>query len=128
MANSPSYIDMDVNCDIIRKRSTFSSKISSRESFVILNILFTLYHKRIEINNNLPDKNIQDPVNSSQLSCNNSVEVDKLVRKVANNYFSGDLQCVQNKILALKNTPKLQGKDVSVNNPNIYLLQDTINI
>ena len=48
-------MDMDINCNIIRRRSTFSSKINLRESLVISNISTTLYYKRIEINNNLLD-------------------------------------------------------------------------
>ena len=119
---------MDINCNIIRKRSTFSSKMNSREPSVISNISTTLYYKRMDTNNNLLDKDIQDLINSSQLFYNNSVEKGNSVRKTAGNHLSRDLQHVQNKVLALKNTSKLQDKSISVNNPNIYPLQDSINI
>ena len=58
MANLPSKIDMNINCDIIRKRSTFSSKMNSRDSSVISNMSTTPYHERMKINNNLLDDDI----------------------------------------------------------------------
>jgi len=86
-------MDMNINCNIIR-RLTFSSKINLRKPSVISNTLTTLYHKRIDINNNLLDKDIQNLIDSSQLSYNNSVEKGNSVRKAADNHLSGDLQCV----------------------------------
>ena len=56
IAQLPSNIDMDVDINIIRERSTFSSQISSRESSTHLAILSIPYHERIEIQNNLPNK------------------------------------------------------------------------
>lgn len=50
MANLPSYMDMDIDSDIIRGRSTSSSKTNSREASVILNASTTPYHERMEIN------------------------------------------------------------------------------
>ncbi len=49
---------MDIDCDIIKRRSTFSSKTNLREHLVILNMSTTLYYKRMEINNNLPNEDI----------------------------------------------------------------------
>jgi len=99
MTNSPSYMDIDVDYNIIRRRSTFSNKINLREPSVILNMSTTSYCERMEINNNLLDEDIQDPINSFQKSYNDSVKEDNLVKKATNNYSSGNLQCVQNKIL-----------------------------
>ena len=49
---------MDVNTDIIRKRSTFSSKVSSRESLIDSKALSIAYYERIEVMNNLLDNNV----------------------------------------------------------------------
>jgi len=116
MANSPSYMDMDIDSNIIRERSTSSSKMNSREASVLSNASTTPYHERMKINNNLPDEDVWDPINSSQLSYNNNVEVGYSVRKAADNHSPGDLQHVQSKAPALKNTPKPQGEGVPNNN------------
>ena len=50
--------NMDVNTDIIRKRSTFSSKVSSRESLIDSKALSIAYYERIEVTNNLLDNNV----------------------------------------------------------------------
>lgn len=50
--------NMDVNTDIIRKRSTFSSKVSSRESLIDSKALSIAYYERIEVMNNLLDNNV----------------------------------------------------------------------
>ena len=106
MANLPSEMDMNVDYDIIRGRLTFSSKVSLRSSSVISNALSTLYHERMEINNNLPDENSRDSVDSFQLLYKDSNKEGNSVRKVADNSPTRNLQYVQNKALALKNTPK----------------------
>ena len=48
---------MDINIDIIRKRSAFSSRISSKESLTYLNTSSRPYNKIMEIQNDLSDKN-----------------------------------------------------------------------
>lgn len=52
-------------------------------------------------------EDVQDSINSSQLFYNNNVKVDNSIRKVADNYPSGDSQHVQSEALALKNISKL---------------------
>ena len=64
IANLLSEMDMDIDCNIIRGRSTSSSKVSPRNSLVILNASSISYHKRMEINNNLPDEDSRDPIDS----------------------------------------------------------------
>jgi len=49
-------IDIDVDINIIRERSAFSSQISSRELLTHLAISSIPYHERIEIQNNLQNK------------------------------------------------------------------------
>jgi len=82
----------------------------------------------MKINNNLSDKNLIDPIDSSQLSYKDDVRKDNLIRKAADNSPTKNLQHIQNKIPALKNIPKLRCKSTSLNSTNISPLQDTINI
>ena len=67
MACLPSTRNMDVDTDIIRRRYTSSSKVSSRESLIDSKASSMAYHKRIEIMNNLLNNDIWEPINSSQL-------------------------------------------------------------
>jgi len=96
-------IDIDRNC--IRRKSASSSKINLRDASILSNALSTLYHERMEMNNNLPDEDIWNPIDSSQLSYNRNIEVGRSVRKTTDNYLPKDSQHVQNKTPALKNTP-----------------------
>jgi len=61
-------MDMDMDIDIIRGRSNSSSKVSSRELSTHSDTSTTPYHKRMEIQNNILDKDIQKPIKSPQLS------------------------------------------------------------
>ena len=67
IASLTSNINIDININIIRERSTFFSRIISRESSTYFNVFTTPYHKKIEIQNNLSDKDIQKLINSFQL-------------------------------------------------------------
>jgi len=96
-------IDID-NFDNIRKRLTSPSKTSFRSSSISSTTFSILYHKKIEINNDLLDKKFTEPVNSSQLS-----------------YIS-------NMALALKNMPKPQGKSTNSKDSNTSQSDDIINI
>ena len=128
MVNLPSCMDMNINCNIIRKRSTSSSKTNLRESLILSNASSAPHYKRMEMNNNLPDEDVQDLIDSSQLFYNRNVEIDEFIRKMTNNHFPGDSQYIWNKTLALKNTPKSWNEGVFNNNTNICLSQDAINI
>jgi len=68
MAHLPFTMDVDIN-DITRGKSTSSSKISFRSTSVVFDVLSILYHLKIEINNDFPDKITVNPIDSSQLSC-----------------------------------------------------------
>jgi len=67
IARIPSNMNMDINIDIIRKRSNSSRKVSSKESLTYSNASSTLYYKRMKIQNNFLDKDIQKYIKSSQL-------------------------------------------------------------
>ena len=64
MTQFPSNMDMDININIIRERSTSSSKISSKELSTHSTASSTLYHQRIEIQNNFLDEDVQEPIDS----------------------------------------------------------------
>ena len=65
MAQVPSNMEMDVDIDMIRERSTLNSKASSRSSLIPLSISSVLYHWHMKINNALPDIESQEPIDSS---------------------------------------------------------------
>ena len=106
MASLISNMDMDIDSDIIRGRSAFSSRISSRECSTHSNASSIPYHKRMKALNNLLDDTIQEPVNSSQLShVSNKEQVGNSVRKAADNGLQEGIQCVLSEAPALNNTP-----------------------
>ena len=95
MANLPSNMDMDVDIDIIRGRSASSNRNSSRESSILSNALSSSYHERMEMQNNLLDENVQNPIDSPQLSYMLNVEkVGNLVSKTTDNSSQNRTQCV----------------------------------
>ena len=85
MAKLLSGIEINVDSNSIRKRSTSFSKASLESALVTLNNLFTPYHERMEINNDFPNENLRDLVNSSQLLYKNSDKEGNSVRKATNN-------------------------------------------
>jgi len=56
------------NYDDVRGRSPSSSNISSKSVSVVLKTFSISYHKRIVINNNVPDEEFRKPIDSFQLS------------------------------------------------------------
>jgi len=68
MAQLPFTMDMDINTDIVRGRSALSSKNSSRELSILFQASSMAYHERMEIMNNFLSKDIQDLIDSLQLS------------------------------------------------------------
>jgi len=87
MANLLSAMDMDMDNNIIRGRSTSSSKNNFRESSIFSQASSRAYYEKIEAMNNLNDNKVQDSINSTQLSYFDNVEAkeDKMVRKVTDN-------------------------------------------
>jgi len=79
-------MDMDIDSNIIRGMSASSSRISSRESSTHLIISLSPYNKRMEIQNNPLNKDVQEPIDSSQLSyASNKEQIGNLVRRATNN-------------------------------------------
>ena len=81
-------MDMDNNN---RKRFTSSSRITSKSTSIISNILSCAYHLKMEYNNNLLDNITVDPIDSSQLSYKDNVKIeDNSVSKAANSISMKD--------------------------------------
>ena len=128
MAKIPADVMIDIDDDNIRGRSFLPSKVSSRSTLVTSNASSIPYYEKMEINNDLLDKEVRDPVDSSQLLYKDDNEEGNPVRKAANNGPTRNLQCIQNKALVLKNSPKLWGKSTFPNNTNMSPLENIINI
>ena len=72
------------------------------------------------INKLLPDKN-QELINSSLLSYasqHKSIEKNKLVSEAADSSFTGNIQYVNNEVLALNNVPNTWGGSKTNNSTN----------
>ena len=79
--------------------------------------------------NDLLNKDVQEPINSSQLSyILNKEQVGNLVRRAANNSFQKRVQCAQNEAPALNNIPELQDEGVVNVNANTCPLQEVFDI
>ena len=129
IAQFPSNMDMDINTNIIRGRSTSFSKVSSKKSSTHSTVSSTLYHQRMEIQNNFLDEDIQEPINSFQLSyVSNNKQTDKLVRLATDNSSQKRSQHVQNETPALNNVPEPQDEGVANSTTNTCPLQEAIDI
>ena len=71
MAHFSAISAMDVdfinNYDNAREKPSFSSKVLSRSSSIMLNASSISYHIRMTYNNDAPDEEVREPINSSQL-------------------------------------------------------------
>jgi len=129
MAQLPSNMDMDVNIDIIRGRSASSSQISFGESLTHSAALSTPYHKRMKIQNNLLNKDKQEPVESFELSyASGNEQKGKIVRQAIDNSPQEGTQCVHNETPALNSTPNPQGTGITDNNNDTCHLQEVFDI
>ena len=121
-------MNIDINSNIIKERSALSSKASSRSSLIFSSTSSVPYHQHIKINNNIPDIKCWKPIDCSQLLYKGNVKVRDFVRTATNKLSPKKKQCTYNKVPTLKKAPKPQGKDVTNNNSNTSLSQNTINI
>ena len=81
MARIPAYKAMNINnFDNIRRRLTSLSKTSSRSPSISSTTLSILYHKKIEINNDLLDKEFTEPVEVP--NCHTKTTVEKVFMPV----------------------------------------------
>jgi len=124
-------IDMDIDTDFIRERSAFSSRINSRKLSIDSTALSMAYYKRMEIINNILNKDVQKLVDSLQLlyaSNNEETGKGKTVSKATNNSLQNKTSYSYNEALALNNTPNPQDESISNNNTNMCPLQEIFNI
>ena len=103
MVRIPAYKAININnFNNIRERSNFPSKMSSRSPLISSTTLSIPYYEKMEINNDLPDKEFTEPVNSSQLLYKDNSREDISVSKVTDNSSTRNQQYVLNKTLSLK--------------------------
>jgi len=100
------YLPSDVEIDSIRGRSPLSSKPSSRNLSVSSSTSSRPYYKHIKLNNDLPNINLWEPIDSSQLSYKNNTRNEKLVSKVADSDSIKNSQHSTYESSALKTTSK----------------------
>jgi len=62
------YLPSNININMIRRRSTFSSQINFRKSSTHSTVSLTPYYERLEIQNNLLNEDKQELVESFKLS------------------------------------------------------------
>ena len=118
MAQISSNTDMDVNCNIIRGRSTLSNKSGLRGSSISSSTSLVPYYKCIEINNDLLDLNILDPIDSFQLSYAENANISESANKINGKKLLETGQHVIHEAPALKTISKPQDKSISNNNSN----------
>ena len=129
MARTLAYKTIDINnFNNIRRRSTSPSKISSRSFLISSTTSSILYHKKIKINNDLPNEKLTEPVNSSQLLYKDNSREDISVSKVTDNSSTRNQQHVLNKTLSLKSMFKPWGKDINSKDPNMSHADNIINV
>ena len=78
----PANVAIDIYNDFIRGRSNFPSKVSLRSALILSAASSISYHERMEIKNNLPNEDIVDPIDSSQLSYKNNNDMGDSVGQV----------------------------------------------
>ena len=104
MNSLPSALEMNIdsinNYDNVRERTHSPSNISTRSVSVVSQASSLLYHKRMVINNDLSNKEIVEPIDSSQLSYSSDGQGRNYDSEVTDSILLQGLQCALNKALA----------------------------
>ena len=108
MTSYPSDVEIDDSKS--RGRSASSSKCSSRESSILSNASSMDYSRRMELNNELPDEDSFNPIDSSQLSCTETVKVSQSVSMASDKETASISQHGDNEVPARKRVPKPHGE------------------
>ena len=99
-------MDIDIDNNILRGRSTSSSHVSSRESYIYLAVSSLPYYERMEIQNKNLNKNKQDIIKEISLSYTTINNQNSLhIRQVTNNSSNVNTQYIINKVPILNNMP-----------------------
>ena len=93
-------MDID-NYNDVRGRKSSPSKASSRSALISSSVSSQPYHERMVLNNDLPDKEVVKPVNSSQLSYKDKSEERNTVSKATDHESTRRWQCAWNEAPAL---------------------------
>ena len=111
MTSYPPNVEMEgIDDGNSRGRQAFSSKCSSRESSISSTTSSIPYSMRMELNNDLPEEVLTDPIDSSQLSYVGTAKVSDSVSLATDKEMASTSQRVDNEVPALKKVPKLHGK------------------
>jgi len=122
-------MNIDIDNNILRERSTSSSCISLRESSTHSAASSLPYHKRMEIQNNNLNENKQNVIKEISLSYATVNNQNSLhVRQVTDNSPNVGTQHVINEVSTLNNMPTPQNKNVVSNNTNTCLIQNVFNV
>jgi len=89
------------NFDSARGRSPSPSNVSSRSASVKLKASSIPYHERMVIQNDLPDEELREPIDCSQLSYDNNCQETSCVNIVVDPVIPQGPQHVSNEALAL---------------------------
>ena len=102
------------NYNNVRERSHSLSNTLSRSTYVISKASSILYHKKIVINNNLPNEEFVELINSSQLSYNSNGQERNYISMATNLILFQGPQCVSNKTSALNtcNVPHVSDNNI----------------
>ena len=80
---SMTYLPFNMDMNNIKERFSLFFKTNSRDPSISLNTSSTSYYECMEINNNLPNVDFWEPIDSSQLSYKNNMENKEIVSKIA---------------------------------------------
>jgi len=104
MSQFSSNIEIDaISNSIVKGRSNLSSKARSRSFSVFSSTSSISYYKYIEMDNNKPEEDIREPIDSSQLSYKDTTNKGESVSRVTVTSPADGKQCESNEALALKN-------------------------
>ena len=85
MTHTSAGVAMNIDSiDFFRKRNNSLSNVSSRSSSVLLKASFIPYFEKMKIKNSLPDEDIVEPINSSQLSYNDNNNKGNSISRATN--------------------------------------------
>lgn len=132
MTSYPSDVEIGgVDNGKLREYLAISNKYSSREFLILSNASFISYHRKIEVNNELPKKDSTDLINNSHLSYARIAKVDSLVSLATNKKMASNNQHVDNKVSTLKRVSKLhdnsKGKQIkSSNSTSLKYISDNV--
>ena len=100
-------MDINMNTNYLREKSTSASTNSSREPSLLFNVSSILYHKKMEIQSNNPlwskQMEIEERESFSLSYATPKVGENKSVKQAIDISPKNEVQCVNNKALILNN-------------------------